>query len=86
MQNERYAFAQSLARLAGSVLQNLPGRVITLDQGRQLEVDNVVSEAAINERRTIAAFDGQPTSIAAIVPSYIVRFRPRGQFERRRTA
>jgi NADH dehydrogenase len=75
-----------LARAAGAVQQHLPGRVITVDQVRQLERDNVVSEAAVRERRTLADFDIQPTSIAAIVPSYLVRFRPRGQFERRRTA
>ena len=75
-----------LARAAGVVLQYLPGKLITVDQVRQLERDNVVSEAAIRERRTLAGFDIQPTSIAAIVPSYLVRFRPRGQFERRRTA
>ena len=68
------------------VLQYLPGEVITVDQVRQLERDNVVSEAAIREGRTLAGFGIQPTSIAAIVPSYLVRFRPRGQFERRRTA
>src|SRR5262249_42883489 len=75
-----------LARLAGGILQHLPGRVITVDQVRQLEADNVVSEAALGARRTLAAFDVQPTSIAAIVPSYLVRFRPRGQFQRPRAA
>jgi NADH dehydrogenase len=76
----------SLARVAGAILQNLPGKSITADQVRQLELDNVVSEAATHERRTLAGFGIQPTSIAAIVPSYLVRFRPRGQFERRRAA
>jgi NADH dehydrogenase len=76
----------SLSRAAGAVLQYLPGRLITVDQVRQLERDNVVSEAAEAERRTLAGLNIEPTSIAAIVPSYLVRFRPRGQFERRRTA
>jgi|SRR5579871_1135715 len=75
-----------LASVAGAVLQNLPGRLITADQVEQLKVDNVVSEAATAEGRTLAHFDIQPTSMAAIVPSYLVRFRPRGQFERRRVA
>jgi NADH dehydrogenase len=75
-----------LASAAGAVLQHLPGQLITADQVNQLRSDNVVSDAAISERRTLAAFDIEPTSIAAIVPSYMVRFRPRGQFERRRAA
>jgi uncharacterized protein YbjT (DUF2867 family) len=75
-----------LAGAAGAVLQHLPGRLITVDQVNQLRRANVVSDAATRERRTFAHFDIQPTSMAAIVPSYMVRFRPRGQFERRRTA
>jgi NADH dehydrogenase len=75
-----------LASAAGAILQHLPGQVITVDQVKQLRRDNLVSAEAIREERTFAAFAIQPTSIAAIVPSYLVRFRPRGQFERRRTA
>lgn len=75
-----------LASAAGAVLQHVPGQLITVDQVKQLRLDNVVSDAAAHERRTFAHFGIQPTSMAAIVPSYMVRFRPRGQFERRRTA
>jgi len=74
-----------LASAAGAILEHLPGQLITVDQVKQLRHDNVVSAAAIDERRTLAALGIEPTSIAAIVPSYLVRFRPRGQFERRRT-
>jgi len=74
-----------LASAAGAILERLPGQLITVDQVKQLRHDNVVSAAAIDERRTLAALGIEPTSIAAIVPSYLVRFRPRGQFERRRT-
>jgi len=75
-----------LARVAGAVLQHLPGRLLTSDQVRQLRIDNVVSEAAVRDRRTLDAFGVDPTSLAAILPSYLVRFRPRGQFESRRLA
>jgi NADH dehydrogenase len=71
------------ARIAGSVLQYLPGRLLTADQVRQLEVDNIVTEAAKAEGRTFAAFGITPESLAAILPTYLWRFRPRGQFERR---
>jgi uncharacterized protein YbjT (DUF2867 family) len=75
-----------LASLAASVLQYLPGQMLTPDQVRMLRVDNVVSEAAIRENRTLAGLGIEPTSLAAILPSYLVRFRPHGQFERRRPA
>lgn len=56
-------------------------RPITVDQVRLLENDNVVSAAAINERRTLAAFGiTKPSSIAAIVPAYLERFKPKGQY------
>src|SRR5258708_16422916 len=63
-----------LASAAGAILQRLPGRLITVDQVKQLRLDNVVSDAAIHERRTFAHFDIQPTSMAAILPRYIARF------------
>jgi NADH dehydrogenase len=73
-----------LASAAAAVLGHLPGRVLTRDQVRQLRVDNVVSELARKEKRTIAAFGIDPVSLAAILPSYLVRFRARGQFEQKR--
>jgi NADH dehydrogenase len=73
------------ASAAAAVLQLLPKPLLTLDQVRQLRVDNVVSEAALREGRTIEALKIVPTSLAAILPSYLVRFRPHGQFDRRRT-
>jgi uncharacterized protein YbjT (DUF2867 family) len=71
-----------IARLMGGVLQLLPGKLLTVDQVRQLAVDNVVSAAAKAERRTFAGLGIVPSGVEAILPSYLVRFRPRGQFER----
>jgi len=67
-------------------LQLLPKPLLTVDQVRQLTVDNVVSETASSEGRTIEAFGIDPTTVAAIAPSYLSRFRPRGQFQPHRAA
>lgn len=75
-----------IATALGTVLQYLPKPLLTADQVRQLKVDNVVSEAAIREGRTFAGIGVDPTSLEAILPSYLYRFRAAGQFERRRTA
>jgi uncharacterized protein YbjT (DUF2867 family) len=74
------------ASLLAKVAQFVPGKPLTPDQLRQLRLDNVVSEKAIKEKRTLAGLAIEPTSLAAILPSYLVRFRPHGQFERKRTA
>ncbi len=76
----------SLAFAGASVLQLWPWPLLTVDQVRQLKIDNVVSEAAKADGRTFAAFGIVPDSLAAILPSYLYRFRPRGEFERHRTA
>jgi NADH dehydrogenase len=75
-----------VATVMGSVLQLLPNPLLTVDQVRQLKVDNIVSDAARAEGRTFAAFGIEPDSLAAILPSYLYRFRARGEFERQRTA
>jgi NADH dehydrogenase len=56
-------------------------RPMTVDQVRLLQVDNVVSEAAKKEGRTIAALGVErPASVDSIVPAYLERFKPRGQY------
>jgi NADH dehydrogenase len=56
-------------------------RPITVDQLKLLKIDNVVSEAAKREKRTLAALGvSQPASIDAIVPEYLERFKPKGQY------
>lgn len=67
------------SRLAG-LMEKLPGAPITSDQVLQLQRDNVVSDAAKAEGRTFAAFGIEPRSLEAILPTYLVRFRPQGQF------
>ncbi|HEY8593654.1 MAG TPA: complex I NDUFA9 subunit family protein [Devosiaceae bacterium] len=71
-----------LARLMGTVSGILPHPPITVDQVVQLGIDNVVSEDAIKQKRTLAAFGISPTNLEAILPSYMWRFRRNGQFDR----
>ena len=60
--------------------------VMTRDQAIMLETDNVVSEKAIAEGRTLQGIGIEPTSFEAIVPSYLVRFRRTGQFDLKRNS
>ncbi len=77
----------SLASAGASALQLWPWQpLLTVDQVRQLKLDNVVSDAAKAEGRTFKAFGIEPDNLAAILPAYLYRFRPRGEFERHRTA
>jgi NADH dehydrogenase len=46
-----------------------------------LKVDNVVSEQAKIEQRTLEGLGITKESIAAIVPTYLWRFRRTGQFK-----
>ena len=57
-------------------------RPVTLDQVRLLERDTIVSPAASSEGRTLAGLGvASPHAMAAIVPGYLERFKPKGQFE-----
>ncbi|MEO5807107.1 complex I NDUFA9 subunit family protein [Devosia sp.] len=56
--------------------------LLTADQITLLDSDNVVSDSAIAQRRTLAAFDIEPTSMESVLPSYMWRFRKNGQFGR----
>ena len=72
-----------LARPLAAIAQFLPGSPLTPDQVEMLRSDNVVSDAAKREGRTFESFGITPDSIAAIVPSYLWRFRKTGQFSSR---
>ncbi|WP_156461193.1 complex I NDUFA9 subunit family protein [Devosia sp. Root436] len=56
--------------------------LLTGDQVALLGVDNVVSDAAIKDKRTFAAFGITPTAMDAILPTYMYRYRKHGQFDR----
>jgi uncharacterized protein YbjT (DUF2867 family) len=72
-----------LAKLQAYFLQLLPTPLLTPDQVELLRSDNVVSEAAKSEGRTLTALGIEPAALEAIVPSYLWRFRKTGQFRGR---
>ncbi|MGA2894267.1 MAG: complex I NDUFA9 subunit family protein [Xanthobacteraceae bacterium] len=74
-----------LMKLQATLLQYLPKPPITPDQVELLKRDNVVGEDARRDGRTLEGLGITPESVAAIVPSYLWRFRKNGQF-RPRTA
>lgn len=69
-----------LAKLQGFFLQMLPNAPLTLDQVRLLQTDNVVSAEAVAEARTLENLGIAPQALETIVPRYLVRFRPKGEF------
>jgi NADH dehydrogenase len=70
----------ALAKFQASFLQFMPKPLLTPDQVELLRNDIVVSEEAKREGRTFAALGIDPVAMAAIVPSYLWRFRRTGQF------
>ena len=70
-----------IAVLKAYVLQILPAPLLTVDQVRSLGADTVVSDAANAESRTLAGLGIGATAPEAILPSYLTRYRKRGQFE-----
>jgi uncharacterized protein YbjT (DUF2867 family) len=72
----------AIARLQAAALQLLPSPPLTMDQVELLKTDNIVSEAAIRDGRTLEGLGITPQAMEAIVPEYLVRFRRAGQFTR----
>ena len=56
--------------------------LMTRDQLKLLQSDNVVSQEAIGEARTLDGLGIEPRAIESIVPTYLYRFRKQGQFDR----
>jgi NADH dehydrogenase len=69
-----------IASLMASILQFVPGAPLTPDQVEMLRTDNVVSDQARRDGRTLEAFEITPDSIGVIVPTYLWRFRKTGEF------
>ena len=70
-------------RMQAAVLQCFPKPPLTPDQVELLRTDNVVSDPAKAELRTLQGLGIEPETIEAIVPSYLWRFRRTGQFRSR---
>ena len=69
-----------MARINAYFLQLMPSPMLTVDQVRLLEQDNVVE---VKARASAHSFEGlgiKPVPIDAVVPEYLVRFREHGEF------
>lgn len=73
-----------MASFMGSLASLVPfvDPPVTPDQVKLLRKDNVVSAEAIAEGRTLAGLGIKPALIEAILPAYLVRYRPQGQYTR----
>ncbi|MGN7751374.1 complex I NDUFA9 subunit family protein [Sinorhizobium sp. 22678] len=73
-----------IASLMGSVASLVPFITppLTADQVVLLKSDNVVSAKAEAEGRTFAGIGIEPTMLESILPTYLVRYRPHGQYTR----
>ena len=69
-----------VAKVMGTVMGVMPGAPLTADQVELLKTDNVISDEAAREGRTLAGLGIAASSIQGIVPSYLYRFRKAGQF------
>lgn len=70
----------AIAKIQGAILGLLPKPLLTKDQVCLLEHDNVVSEDAKASGHTFEGLGINPQSMETILPTYLVRFRPYGQF------
>lgn len=72
-----------LASLGALLTTPLPAgmRPLTVDQVRMLRRNNIVSEDAARDGRTLEAFGiDAPHAVDSIVPSYLEQFKPKGQY------
>jgi uncharacterized protein YbjT (DUF2867 family) len=86
-----FAAAAALGSMTSTVNKLLLGLlpeefVFTADQVELLKRDNVVSEEAVAQGRTLAGLGITPEAIEAIVPTYLYRFRKTGQYADQRVA
>jgi NADH dehydrogenase len=72
-----------LAQIGAFLTAPLPHglRPLTVDQVRMLMRPNVVDETAVKEGRTLEGLGiASPQTMASVVPQYLERFQPHGQF------
>lgn len=65
-----------IAKLQGSLMGLLPSPLLTADQVESLKTDNVSD----GDLGNLADLGVSPTPMAAILPSYLARYRPGGRF------
>jgi NADH dehydrogenase len=69
-----------IAKLQAAVLGVLPNPPLTTDQVELLKRDNVVSDEAVREQRTLEGLGIKPMLMEAVLPSYLWRYRKAGQY------
>ena len=69
-----------IAKVQAAIMGLMPNPILTLDQVEMLRHDNVVSEEARREQRTLEGLGVTPQGIEGIVPGYLYRYRKAGQF------
>ncbi|MEQ8656453.1 MAG: complex I NDUFA9 subunit family protein [Hyphomicrobiales bacterium] len=69
-----------VAELQAKVFEVLPNPILTVDQVKMLATDNVVSEDAVKDGRTLKGLGLNPAAIDAIIPTYLWRYRKHGQY------
>lgn len=72
----------AVARIQAMFFELMPKPMLTRDQVKLLQNDNVVSAEAIRERRTLDGLGIVPTAMETILPNYLWRYRKAGQFTR----
>jgi hypothetical protein len=71
-----------LARLLTVPMRLLPAPPLTADQVILLQRDNVVSAVAESAGLTLQRLGIEPVALEAVLPRYLWRFRPHGQFDK----
>ncbi len=75
-----------IAKLQAALTEWIPGAPLTQDQVELLKSDNIVSKSAQEEGRTLAGLGVSATSLAAVLPTYLYRFLPNGQYDATKSA
>ncbi|MBP1851408.1 complex I NDUFA9 subunit family protein [Rhizobium halophytocola] len=72
----------SIASMIGSIASMIPliKPPLTSDQVTLLKRDNVVSDEAIASGHTLEGLGIQPMALGSVLPSYMVQYRPFGQY------
>jgi uncharacterized protein YbjT (DUF2867 family) len=69
-----------IAKIQAAILGILPTPPLTTDQVELLKHDNVVSDDAVREQRTLEGLGLKPMLMEAVLPSYLWRYRKAGQY------
>ncbi len=74
-----------VSTVMGKIMQFLPGSPLTADQVELLKTDNVVSQAAETDKRTLSGMGIVSTNLSSVLPTYLDRFRVHGQYDQHKT-